>query len=304
MKTLFLTATVALFLGQENVEAVKLNQSVRFIDDVVKMLAEAEEKDLAEEAPAQMSQCNPCYDSSWGPNPHYPYKGKKTLPNGATEGKTTDYKGPVTSDANVPGGKAGGDDKKAALMQADCNPCYTSNTGPNTHYAWKGNASAKPFGSTSPPAAGGDKKEEEKKAALSQIDSDCNPCPNSAAGPNPHYPAKPAAAGGDKKEEEKKAALMQADIDTDCNPCPNSAAGKNPHSPFDPNAKPAGGDKKEEEKKAALMQADCNPCYVSNAGPNTHYDYEGNKKAVPFGKTVAAGGDKKGDDKKGDAAKL
>lgn len=45
----------------------------------------------------------------------------------------------------------------------DCNPCYTSNTGPNPHYNWKGNAQAKPFGSTNPPAKGGDKKDDKKE---------------------------------------------------------------------------------------------------------------------------------------------
>jgi len=45
-------------------------------------------------------------------------------------------------------------------------------------------------------------------------------------------------------------------------------------------------------------ETDCNPCYQSNLGPNTHYDYEGNKKAVPFGKTVAPPAKKKDGDKK------
>jgi len=39
MKTLFITATVALFMGMDNLNAIKLQQKVEFIDDVARMLA-------------------------------------------------------------------------------------------------------------------------------------------------------------------------------------------------------------------------------------------------------------------------
>jgi len=349
-----------------------------------------------------------------GPNPHYPYKAPKTQAVGTTVGVTTDWK-EVKTDGDIAKPAA----KKEALAQVDCNPCYTSNTGPNTHYDYKGNAGAKPFGSTSPPvAAKDDKKDDDKKEGLAQMDTvtDCNPCYQSNLGKNPHYanktpppkmsgyqpgqdpsggekPVGAAAAGGDKKDEKKKDALAQASADADadswawadleseegcnpcyksnngknphygyagaapagpgyqpgadpsggekmimrggdgkkdalaqmdtgvdCNPCPQSNLGKNPHyaskapppkmSGYQPGKDPAGGEKmaaaagaegdKKDEKKAALAQVDCNPCYQSNLGPNTHYDYPGNKKAVPFGKTVAAPAKKEGDDKKDD----
>jgi hypothetical protein len=43
MKTLFITATIALFMGEQNVNAIKLNQNVQFIDDVARAIALAEE---------------------------------------------------------------------------------------------------------------------------------------------------------------------------------------------------------------------------------------------------------------------
>jgi len=56
-----------------------------------------------EDAPSAFAECNPCYNSSLGPNPHWPYKAGKTVPNNGFDGPaTTNYKGPVTSDDNVP----------------------------------------------------------------------------------------------------------------------------------------------------------------------------------------------------------
>jgi len=282
MRTLFNTAIVALFIGQNSINAIKINQRTRFVDDVMKLLAEAEEKDLMEDknlTNQTMGQCNPCYNSSLGPNPHYPFKGEKVVPVGGTVEKTTDYAGPVTSDANVPGFK-GGEEKKAAL--AECNPCYTSNTGPNPYWDYPGNKDAAPFGSTRPPAEKKDeKKDAEKKEGLVQIE--CNPCPVSAMGKNPHYPYSgppPKAAGGDeKKDDEKKESLAQ------CNPCYTSSTGPNTHwnYPGNAKAKPFGStnppvakeDDKKEEKKEGLAQLDCNPCPNSSAGQNPHYPFKG-----------------------------
>lgn len=291
MKTLFITATIALFVGMQNVNAIKLSQKIEFIDDVAKMLAESEEKDLLESQ--RLAECNPCYNSSLGPNPHYPYKGDKTMPNYKTEGVTTTYKGPVNSDADI---KPAGAAAPAAASLAECNPCYTSNTGPNPYWNYPGNASAKPFGSTSPPVEGGKeegKKEEEKKA-LAQIE--CNPCPISAAGKNPHYPYNgpgPApAAGAAAAAPAAAAAAAPAAAFAECNPCPNSSAGKNPHYPYAPGgaAAAAGGAgaaaTAPAAAPAAAALAECNPCYNSSLGPNTHYDFPGNAKAVPFGTTI------------------
>jgi hypothetical protein len=133
-------------------------------------------------------------------------------------------------------------------------------------------------------------------------ETDCNPCPASAAGKNPHYDTATAAKPEAKKEDAKAAAL--AEIDNECNPCPASNAGKNPHYPFVGGAAAKEGDKKEAAPAAAaaaLAEVECNPCYTSNAGPNTHYNYEGNAKAVPFGKTVPAAPAKKEGDKKEEA---
>jgi ribosomal protein L12E/L44/L45/RPP1/RPP2 len=258
MKTIFLTATIALFMGQQNVSAIALNQKTRFVDDVVRLLADAEKEDLeSEQEPAAIAQCNPCYNSSLGPNPHYPYKAEKTQATGTTVGVTTDYKGPVKSDADL-GGKPA---EKKGLAQIDCNPCPNSSAGKNPHY---------PF-----VAKAGDKKEEDKKE--------------------------------DKKEEAKKEGLSQVD----CNPCYQSNKGKNPHysysgdapamSGYQPGKDPSGGQKMivPGGDKKALAQIDCNPCYQSNLGPNPHYDYEGNKKAQPNNTTAAP----KKDDKKEEAKK-
>jgi hypothetical protein len=116
------------------------------------MLAEEEERDLREEAQTQaLGQCNPCYNSSLGPNPHYPFN-STALPNYQTVGNSTTYKGPVASDADVqPAGSTpylGADltikpaaapaAPKPALAEIECNPCYNSSNGPNPHYEFKG----------------------------------------------------------------------------------------------------------------------------------------------------------------------
>ena len=230
------------------------------------MLAESEEKDLqeaeAQAKPQGMAECNPCYESNLGPNPHYPYKAPKTIPNYTTEGTTTTYKGPVKTDADVAAPAA---PAAPALAQANCNPCYESNLGPNPHYPYKGTKEVPNYSS-----AGG------TTTYKGPVKSDADLPPPAAAAP-------PALA------------------QTNCNPCYVSNAGPNTHWDYPGNAQSvpfgktvaapaaaAGGAAPAAPAAPALAQTNCNPCYVSNAGPNTHWDYPGNAKAVPFGTTVAA----------------
>ena len=119
-----ITLTVALvaFLGTENVSAIRLQSEVRFVDDVIRMLDESEKKEEAE-AKQQLAECNPCPNSSAGPNPHYNAPGNAASAAAAAKAK---------ADAAKAGGE--GDKKAAALAQADCNPCPNSSAGKNPHY--------------------------------------------------------------------------------------------------------------------------------------------------------------------------
>lgn len=152
MKTVFITAAVAMFLGQQNVSAISLNQKSMFVDDVVRLLAEAEKEDLKEEEEdsAHLSQCNPCPNSSAGKNPHYPYVAKA-----GGDKKEGDEKK---------------DEKKDALAQSDCNPCYQSNKGKNPHYPYSGPPPAMPGYQPGQDPAGGEKmaggKKDDKKEGL------------------------------------------------------------------------------------------------------------------------------------------
>jgi hypothetical protein len=142
----------------------------------------ANDKDVAAAggAPAKKAalgqiDCNPCYQSNKGKNPHYGYAGPPPKMSGYQPGQDP-------AGGERPGGakKEEKKDEKKGLAQIECcadeqdqtacNPCYTSNTGPNTHYDYKGNAGAKPFGSTSPPVEAKDDKKEEKKEGLAQVE--------------------------------------------------------------------------------------------------------------------------------------
>jgi hypothetical protein len=110
--------------------------------------------------------CNPCYQSNKGKNPHYGYAGPPPKMSGYQPGQD-----PSGGEKPAGAAKAGDkkDEKKAALSQMECNPCYQSNLGPNTHYNYAGNAKAVPFGKTVDPPkkkAEGDKK----AAALAQVE--------------------------------------------------------------------------------------------------------------------------------------
>ena len=117
---------------------------------------------------------------------------------------------------------------------------------------------------------------EKKEASESKSLAECNPCPVSAAGPNPHYEApgnaeaRTADAAGAKDSAAKNTTAALAEIE--CNPCPVSAAGPNPHYS---GAVPDKKEDKKEDKKAALSQVECNPCPNSSAGQNPHYPAAG-----------------------------
>jgi len=171
-----------------------------------------------EETPS-FAECNPCYVSNLGPNPHYAYKAPKTVPNYATDGPpTTDWKGPVTKDSEVrwPTGlpmleipaaaakfaQVGDDDSS----EERCNPCYNSSLGPNPHWPYKAAKTVANNGFDGPPTTdwkGPVTKDEEVRwpAGLPKLElpakfaqtedspslAECNPCYNSSQGPNPHY---------------------------------------------------------------------------------------------------------------------
>ena len=111
MKSIILTLTVALFIGTQNTQAIRLTNEVTFVDDVVRLLDESDKREAE-----QLSQqhCNPCSNSAGGQNPHYP--GAK--PDG--DKKANYFNNPEA-------------DKKT-LAQADCNPCPDSAAGKNPHY--------------------------------------------------------------------------------------------------------------------------------------------------------------------------
>ena len=116
----------------------------------------------------------------------------------------------------------------------------------------------------------------------------CNPCPASAARPNPHYgpglqPSAPPtiqAGPGDLHTIMDTAALAQ------CNPCAVSAARPNPHygpglqASAPPTIQRGPGDLHTIDhperpapngNTATLAQEECSPCPVSAAAPNPHY---------------------------------
>ena len=103
------SACVSLFMiGTTFGVDIKQLQQMEFIDEVAQQIAIEEERDLQDsarehEAVLHEAGCNPCYNSSLGKNPHWNAPGGKDFPEGFAGPKTTDYTGPVTSDANVRG---------------------------------------------------------------------------------------------------------------------------------------------------------------------------------------------------------
>ena len=94
----------------------------------------------------------------------------------------------------------------------------------------------------------------------------CNPCPNSSAGANPHYTVGSGTVAADPSTDASMSGLAQ------CNPCPSSSAGANPHwnAPATAPATAPSAD----ASVSALAQ--CNPCPVSSAGANPHWNAPAN----------------------------
>ena len=80
-------------------------------------------------------QCNPCYNSSTGPNPHYDWAGNKgAQPVGSTAAPKAASDKKEGSEANAVG-----------LAQIECNPCPNSAAAPNNN--WPASQAAKPAAS-------------------------------------------------------------------------------------------------------------------------------------------------------------
>ena len=161
MKSIFtLSLALAMFLGTENVQAIRIQSEVRFVDDVIRMLDESNKKDEEDEKaeaaaakkPSGLTQCNPCPNSSAGVNANWEAPGN-------AKARELEKKNAEEAKKAAEAAAAPPADKKASL--AECNPCPNSSTGVNPH-----NPAAKPD------------PVDDKKKALSQASA--KPAMNSA----------------------------------------------------------------------------------------------------------------------------
>jgi len=93
-------------------------------------------------------ECNPCYQSNKGKNPHYAYAGPPPKMPGYQPGQDPSGGEKMLGHSGKAAGGKKEDKKeeKKGLAQlendmdseTDCNPCYQSNKGKNPHYAYGG----------------------------------------------------------------------------------------------------------------------------------------------------------------------